>query len=100
MALNITWSAYPEANVTGFYDALAYYNTVTGDTFMTVMMLGLYMVFLMVFGRFGMKRSFMVSSFTMFVISGMARAGGLVGDPLLMLFGLCTAIGIILLVES
>jgi len=94
--MNITWTAYPDVNVTGFYTALQYYNSVTSDTFVLMMLLGIYMVFILMFSRFGMKRSFMTSSFIMFVISAALRMGGLVGDPLILLFGLCTALAMLL----
>ena len=97
--MNITWTAYPDANVTGFYDALVYYNTVTSDTFVSLMLIGIYMVLIMVFGRFGMKKSFMVSSFAMFVMSAALRMAGLVGDPIILLFGICSAIGMLMTVE-
>ncbi len=97
MPWNITWDAFATPNITGFYDAFAYYNTVTGDGFGLGLMVGLYAILLLIFSRWGMKTSFSSASFIMFALSGIMRATGLVGDMVVTFFLLMTGVGLLVI---
>ena len=97
MPFNVTWTKYAEPNVTGFYDSFLYFNEVTGNMFGNTMMMGMYVMFLMIFSKWGMKNSFAASSFIMLIISSTLRGMAAISDMMLVFFGLATAISILFL---
>jgi len=94
MPFNVTWDQYAQANITGFYDSFAYYNSVTEDIFGAGLMMSLYVIFMLVFSRWGMKTAFSASSFIMFVLSGILRATGLIGDTFVVFFMVATGVAL------
>lgn len=100
MAWPVAWEAFAEPNITGLYDAFTYYNAVTDSVFGAGLMLALYTIFLLVFSKWGMDKSFTASSFIMFVLTGILRATGLVSDLFVVFFMLATGVGLILLFKQ
>lgn len=100
MAFNNSWTAFAEPNITGFYDAFKYYNTVTDNIFGGGLLIGIYGVLLLLFSRYGIKESFSASSFIMFVLSLMLRSAMLVGDTFPVFFALATAVSMLLLART
>lgn len=97
---NVTWDAFAEPNITGLYDAFAYYNTVTNDVFGAGLMMALYAIFILVFSKWGIDKSFAASSFIMFVLSSILRATSLVGDIVVVFFMIMTAVSVVLMMRS
>jgi len=100
MVFNITWNAYAEPNVTGFYDIMTYANTTTENVFGMAMMMSLYIVFFIIFRKYGDDKAFLSSSFIMLVLSGILRGTSQIGDIVFMLFTLLTVTGIVIMYRS
>jgi hypothetical protein len=97
MPLNTTWTNYSNPNVTGFYEAITYINGTTDGLFVGAMMIAAWLIFLLVFSKYGMPKSFMASSFIGFVLSGILAATGSISDMFVVFFGLATGISMLLL---
>jgi len=97
MALNNTWTQYPYPNVTGLYDSMKYANVVTSDTFGLGILLSIFMVFFMIFKRWGDDVAFVSASFITFIFAAILRAANMVGDQWLVLLALMVGVSVFVL---
>ena len=96
MPLNVTWTEYATANITGFYEAFVYFNSITGDFFVLGLLLSIFAILYIIFDRWGMDKALAVSGFISFVLTGILRATGQASDSILILFMFITAFGALL----
>ena len=87
---NATWDAYPDPNITaGFYNMTQYVNTVTNSYFGMMVIGALWIIFFMLFKKWGDMQSIATSSFMCLMISMLFRAMNLIGeDVVFILIGL------------
>lgn len=96
MAWNVTWDAFEYANITGWYDALAYYNSITSDFFTLGLMFSTFSIMFIITHRYGSDRALAVSGFITFVLAGFFRAMGLLSDNVVIIFLLLAALGTVI----
>ena len=95
--LNVTWNAFPTPNITSINTMFTYNNTVTGDWFSSLLVLGLWVVMLLVFSsKAEITSSLAASSIISTVLSVILRTNSLVPDWLPMTFIVLSVISILL----
>ena len=99
MSWNATWEPFAEPNITaGFYNMTQYVSTVTNNYFGMVVIGALWIIFFMLFKKWGDMQSIATSSFMCLVIGMLFRAMNLVGEQMIFIL-IALTIGSLLLLS-
>lgn len=91
MAFNVTWDPYTLANVTNFYQIMEYGNSVTENSFVSLICISVFFISYISFRRYPSDIALAASSYIATVLTMIMRATGLVADWLVIAFTIATA---------